>query len=920
MSDFKPLVMRRLKHVVDTDAKFQSWIVSNTRVCQEMCLFYVFDQSVETMWGTGLLFDADFMKTPAQLNKVLSGAFKACYPDPPHTVMHAFVEDVIHAMANGNKQGDRSGDEFTAVGGLANCTSDGFEGRGKPWVDNFVIEFDAALKEVTSADHDAKAYFAGVAKDCQHECAPNTLRLAVETLWNSGQIDDQEHRGLWERDGVTGALKGCYAGAPDSVIGTLVDRLMTKLPSPQLGATSEEDFVDRFEGLVANSIVEVENSNAKLNDWLTLKTLDCQRTCLRDMFGESVKTMWRTGQLFDEEHKRGLLKTAFEGGFKACYPTSRPNEVSLVVRRITGVLSFEKHVARRLEGEELAAAPRRLAMCPGGSSIGAWRDWIEKFAGDVPKRLDEAVLKFSWGTRKEQTACAQKTLRSVMENLWNTAIIEDDKIHNVAGEAVAGALEACYMDAPAADLTTAAGQVLSDMPTQDAVRLVTERAEKMAKLAEKKNLEPQVEPKEPAPQCMNPTQIQHGRDRAKFIDVFNPVVLRTLIKVTDMPSHAAIKKWLRHDTWDCQKPCLRYVFDRSVETMWGTGQLFGDDNKTLLTQALTGAFKACYPRSFRPHVLALISQVVDVVSARPRLRRPEEKPLEASHRFARCPDTSSAGVAWVDKFMKQFFEVLNGESNKSKKNDYFAETAKTCQHECAPMAMRKALETFWGTGLCADPHDSKQADQSDARYIGVIRMGQTSPRDLFDDFEAASSRFPELGHGYKDDSHLIKRLASTKKLVITPTSTYDWFCEQLRNEEGFREIPRNHSRTLLESMVAKARLQALVTGALKACYAGAPHDGVYAMVGELMTRMGAGAWLQDPSSFAKLYGAEDSEGPPFTAGRDLRFLALAAVASVAGLLSAVASARVLFARRGRKVAIAHEHEVLMQSENGAELE
>jgi len=274
----------------------------------------------------------------------------------------------------------------------------------------------------------------------------------------------------------------------------------------------------------------------------------------------------------------------------------------------------------------------------------------------------------------------------------------------------------------------------------------------------------------------------------------------------------------------------------------------------------------------------------------------------------------------VDKFMKQFFEVLNGESNKSKKNDYFAETAKTCQHECAPMAMRKALETFWGTGLCADPHDSKQADQSDARYIGVIRMGQTSPRDLFDDFEAASSRFPELGHGYKDDSHLIKRLASTKKLVITPTSTYDWFCEQLRNEEGFREIPRNHSRTLLESMVAKARLQALVTGALKACYAGAPHDGVYAMVGELMTRMGAGAWLQDPSSFAKLYGAEDSEGPPFTAGRDLRFLALAAVASVAGLLSAVASARVLFARRGRQVAIAHEHEVLMQSENGAELE
>merc|ERR1711963_801274 len=99
------------------------------------------------------------------------------------------------------------------------------------------------------------------------------------------------------------------------------------------------------------------------------------------------------------------------------------------------------------------------------------------------------------------------------------------------------------------------------------------------------------------PQCTAPTAQQHGKTKQEYLDSFNPRVLEKLISITDSAEHTALKEWLRHHTWDCQKSCLHHVFDQGVGTLWGTGELFDTSkNQDLLSEALTGGFKACYPR------------------------------------------------------------------------------------------------------------------------------------------------------------------------------------------------------------------------------------------------------------------------------------------------------------------------------------
>merc|ERR1712048_65978 len=76
------------------------------------------------------------------------------------------------------------------------------------------------------------------------------------------------------------------------------------------------------------------------------------------------------------------------------------------------------------------------------------------------------------------------------------------------------------------------------------------------------------------PQCTAEGVKKLGKTRQQYIDSFNPLVLKKLIAVTDAPEHADLKQWLRNQTWDCQKSCLKHVFDQSVGTLWGTGELF----------------------------------------------------------------------------------------------------------------------------------------------------------------------------------------------------------------------------------------------------------------------------------------------------------------------------------------------------------
>merc|ERR1712066_26314 len=89
----------------------------------------------------------------------------------------------------------------------------------------------------------------------------------------------------------------------------------------------------------------------------------------------------------------------------------------------------------------------------------------------------------------------------------------------------------------------------------------------------------------------------------------------------------------------------------------------------------------------------------------------------------------------------------------------------------------------------------------DASYTGLIGMSGSTPHDLFDDF------IEELNEKYKEDRAKIKKWAKGKGLIVTSSSTYEWFHEQLKDEDGFLQVPEEHRTNVFESLLTKAKEQ-----------------------------------------------------------------------------------------------------------------
>ncbi|CAE7556512.1 PRP40A [Symbiodinium pilosum] len=101
--------------------------------------------------------------------------------------------------------------------------------------------------------------------------------------------------------------------------------------------------------------------------------------------------------------------------------------------------------------------------------------------------------------------------------------------------------------------------------------------------------------------------------------------------------------------------------------------------------------------------------------------------------------------------------------------------------------------TFWGD--YAEENDIVK----DSRYIALIAQPGSTPHDLFDDY------LEELADKYAQDKTRLKKLAKSKGLVITQSSTWEWFKTELKDEAVFKEISEEDSKAHFESLVSKAK-------------------------------------------------------------------------------------------------------------------
>lgn len=91
--------------------------------------------------------------------------------------------------------------------------------------------------------------------------------------------------------------------------------------------------------------------------------------------------------------------------------------------------------------------------------------------------------------------------------------------------------------------------------------------------------------------------------------------------------------------------------------------------------------------------------------------------------------------------------------------------------------------------------------QEELAYTDLIGLEGATPHELFDDY------VEELNDKYKEDRAKIKKFAKNKGLVVTSTSTVEWFHEQLQGEEGYEKISKTNRTAVFDSLVSKAKEQ-----------------------------------------------------------------------------------------------------------------
>ena len=62
-----------------------------------------------------------------------------------------------------------------------------------------------------------------------------------------------------------------------------------------------------------------------------------------------------------------------------------------------------------------------------------------------------------------------------------------------------------------------------------------------------------------------------------------------------------------------------------------------------------------------------------------------------------------------------------------------------------------------------------------------------------------------LGTDCCEDKTRLKKLAKSKGLVITQSSTWEWFKTELKDEAVFKDISEEDSKAHFESLVSKAK-------------------------------------------------------------------------------------------------------------------
>lgn len=192
------------------------------------------------------------------------------------------------------------------------------------------------------------------------------------------------------------------------------------------------------------------------------------------------------------------------------------------------------------------------------------------------------------------------------------------------------------------------------------------------------------------PKCYTGTVKANGKEMTKddlmkdLGPVFDASIVSTIHSSKDLEDFMKTRG-------QCQAACLGDMMEQGVSTLYGKlgKDLF--DEKDLAIEALTGAFRACYPSPPRAAIHELAAKLIENLG----------KPPAEDHSFpqgVKCKNAEHEDDFPMSETLKAFGDAFEAViSNHTQAKKFFSEVAKDCQLSCIKKTVSLSIKTLFLT-------------------------------------------------------------------------------------------------------------------------------------------------------------------------------------------------------------------------------
>jgi len=508
----------------------------------------------------------------------------------------------------------------------------------------------------------------------------------------------------------------------------LILAISLALSVPAWGADSQQCYTGGFGGdspkITKSDIVNMilqqlqASANTVMESNIGFKSFmesrkQCQHDCFKTVLRASVSTLaGKIGKeiLSSTKAVQDLANKAITGAFKACYPSPPRAEVMKMVDAVTTNMGKSKSDA------EPPPFPEGLKCEGPADSPGLTEeDFLKGFLPQLGQAMETAAVNSPgvlelFGTKAKdcQKKCMETTLTAAAKNLFGLGRITDSEADiSFGSEAFTGALKACF----------------PGEPRDDVKAFVEEVANSFRGGAPKKD-----DSTMPASQMCYTGDFQGGLSKDAVVGMLVQALGKSTASVMEQDDD--FKKFMVSRK-QCQNDCFLAVLHTSVSTLAGNlGKDVLSDTpaiQVLANDAITGAFKACYPSPPREQVLKMVKTVTSHMSE--ASGSASASPLPEGDKCTgpeNLPDGFTVDKFLVDfgnKFGEAFLAAVEKMPDVQK---FFKTKAKDCQISCMGMTVVLAAKNLFEL--------DKWDDGTDA-FTGALKACfPSAPRDVVKTF------------------------------------------------------------------------------------------------------------------------------------------------------------------------------------------